>query len=44
MDSFTSATMRHLGIIVCAKLKVKISVYFVTNVFNSILNITVAYK
>ena len=31
--------MLHLGVIICTKLKVKISVYFVTNIFSFILNI-----
>ena len=31
--------MLHLRVIMCANLKVKISVYFVTNMFSFILNI-----
>ena len=31
--------MLHLGVIICAKLKVKVSVYFVTSMFSFILRI-----
>ena len=31
--------MLHLGVIICAKMKVKVSVYFVINIFSFILNI-----
>ena len=31
--------MLHIGVIICAKLKVKVSVNFVINMFNFILNI-----
>ena len=36
---YLSGIMLHLGVIICAKLKVKVSVYFVTNIFCFNLNI-----